>query len=145
MTIRFYKTNEPYGFLSNFSRHEFTLDGEKWDTAEHYFQSRKFSKQSIKDRIRSAKSPMDAALIGRDRNNTLVGDWEIIKDDVMRVAVFAKFSQNDFLKEALLSTGNSILIEHTKNDSYWGDGGNGTGRNMLGIILMEVRELLRNK
>ncbi|MCA4824219.1 MAG: NADAR family protein, partial [Serratia rubidaea] len=73
------------------------------------------------------------------------GDWEIIKDDVMRVAVFAKFSQNVFLKEALLSTGNSILIEHTKNDSYWGDGGNGTGRNMLGIILMEVRELLRNK
>ncbi|USN89295.1 NADAR family protein [Serratia fonticola] len=43
----------------------------------------------------------------------------------------------------LLSTGNSQLIEHTKNDNYWADGGDGTGRNMLGIILMETRDYLK--
>jgi predicted NAD-dependent protein-ADP-ribosyltransferase YbiA (DUF1768 family) len=32
------------------------------------------------------------------------------------------------------------LIEQTQNDAYWGDGGNGSGKNMLGRILMEVRE-----
>ena len=35
------------------------------------------------------------------------------------------------------------FVEHTENDSYWGDGGDGSGKNMLGQILMDVRELLR--
>jgi predicted NAD-dependent protein-ADP-ribosyltransferase YbiA (DUF1768 family) len=43
----------------------------------------------------------------------------------------------------LLSTGDRTLIEHTKNDSYWGDGENGTGINQLGITLMKVRDHLR--
>ena len=34
------------------------------------------------------------------------------------------------------------IVEHTKNDAYWGDGGDGSGRNMLGRILMEVRRRL---
>jgi predicted NAD-dependent protein-ADP-ribosyltransferase YbiA (DUF1768 family) len=33
----------------------------------------------------------------------------------------------------------------TENDSYWGDGGDGSGRNMLGQVLMRVREELRGK
>jgi len=35
------------------------------------------------------------------------------------------------------------LIEHTKKDSYWGDGGNGSGKNKLGKILMKVRYELK--
>ena len=35
------------------------------------------------------------------------------------------------------------IIEHTSKDSYWGDGGDGSGRNMLGKTLMLVREELR--
>jgi ribA/ribD-fused uncharacterized protein len=70
-------------------------------------------------------------------------DWEEVKDDVMREAVLAKFIQHPEIREVLLGTGNALLVEHTKNDSYWGDGGHGHGKNMLGIILMEVRERLR--
>lgn len=44
------------------------------------------------------------------------------------------------LKELLLSTGNRYIAEHTANDDFWGDGGDGSGKNMLGKILMEVRE-----
>ena len=61
----------------------------------------------------------------------------------MRYAVREKFRQNPVIKEDLLETGDSIIIEHTKNDSYWADGGDGTGKNMLGKILMEVRAKLR--
>ena len=43
----------------------------------------------------------------------------------------------------LLSTGDAKLVEHTENDSYWGDGGDGSGRNMLGQILMQIRTELR--
>ena len=60
----------------------------------------------------------------------------------MRFAVLEKFRQNDDAKAILLSTGNSLIIEHTINDSYWGDGGDGSGTNMLGTILMETRKLL---
>ena len=61
----------------------------------------------------------------------------------MRQAVMAKFTQDDELKKTLLATGDSKLVEHTANDSYWGDGGDGTGKNMLGRILMETREKLK--
>jgi len=43
----------------------------------------------------------------------------------------------------LLSTGELTLVEHTINDRYWADGGDGHGRNRLGILLMELRALLR--
>lgn len=44
------------------------------------------------------------------------------------------------MKEILLSTGNAILVEHTEKDNYWGDGGDGSGKNRLGKILMKVRD-----
>ncbi len=37
----------------------------------------------------------------------------------------------------------SIIVEHTENDDYWGDGGNGSGKNMLGQVLMRIRSELR--
>jgi ribA/ribD-fused uncharacterized protein len=58
-------------------------------------------------------------------------------------ACLAKFSQHPDLKQLLLDTGDAIIIEHTKNDNYWGDGGDGTGRNQLGKTLMRVRDTLR--
>jgi hypothetical protein len=45
----------------------------------------------------------------------------------------------------LLDTEDAELVEHTGNDSYWGDGGNGLGRNQLGKTLMKVRSMLRNR
>ena len=42
----------------------------------------------------------------------------------------------------LLATGDSTIVEHTENDAYWGDGGDGSGKNRLGQILMRVREKL---
>ena len=65
----------------------------------------------------------------------------------MHKALVAKFTQHEDLKEQLLATGNSFLVEHTKRDKYWGDGGDGgndtIGRNMLGKLLVRVRNELR--
>jgi ribA/ribD-fused uncharacterized protein len=72
----------------------------------------------------------------------LRADWEAVKDDVMRRALRAKFEQHSKLKSLLLSTGDAELIEHTRNDSYWADGGDGSGKNRLGILLMELRSEL---
>ncbi|ELY5873259.1 NADAR family protein [Cronobacter sakazakii] len=140
--IYFYRVNEPYGVFSNFHSTGFSVSEIWWPTVEHYFQAQKFHDEILREKIRSLTSPMEAAKVGRSRNYPLREDWELIKDDVMRFAVLKKFSQNDEAKNILLSTGGAELIEHTKNDRYWADGGDGTGKNMLGKILMETRFIL---
>lgn len=143
--IKFYRIKDPYGEFSNFAPFPFS-DGETiWPTAEHYFQAQKFLDETIQKKIRNQVSPMAAALEGRNRHNPLRSDWEAVKDDVMRYAVREKFRQHPELQELLLSTGNVEIIEHTRNDSYWGDGGDGSGQNKLGNILMELRKSLHGK
>ena len=86
---------------------------------------------------------MIAARMGRSRNHPIRGDWESIKDEIMYRAVVAKFRQHASLQELLLGTGEAEIVEHTANDSYWADGGDGRGLNVLGRILMRVRADLR--
>jgi N-glycosidase YbiA len=144
MEVRFYSVTDEFGDFSNFAAYPITLDGEVWPTAEHYFQAQKFEDRAHRRRIRNAKSPMVAARLGRDRKQKLRRDWESVKVEVMRRAVRAKFQQHDDLRDLLLGTGEAKIVEHTENDAYWGDGGDGSGKNMLGQILMEVRSELRD-
>ena len=143
MAIYFYRINEEYGCFSNFSKHGFDINGKYFMTSEHYFQSQKFEGTDFEEEVRLAESPMEAANMGRDRNKPLRQDWEDVKDDIMRNAVLEKFKANEDAKTLLLSTGNEELIEKTTGDYYWGCGSKGTGKNMLGKILMEVRDILR--
>jgi|SRR6185436_3789005 len=142
--IKFYSIHGTYAGFSNFSHHPITLKNKIWKTSEHYFQAQKFAGTFLESAVRRCKGASDAARMGRDRNNPLRRDWENVKDNVMRKIVLAKFSQHEDLKKLLLSTGNEQLVEHTEKDKYWADGGNGSGKNMLGIILMEVRRALNS-
>lgn len=142
-TINFYSVSDEYGEFSNFAAFPIKLDGLVWPTSEHYFQAQKFDDVTYREKIRKAKTPMIAAQLGRDRKMKLRRDWESVKVDIMFKAVAAKFSQYQELKNQLLETGDARLVEHTDNDSYWGDGGNGQGRNMLGQLLMKVRDNLQ--
>ena len=141
--ILFYRLNEPFGEFSNFSPHPFELKGKRWPTSEHYFQGQKFAGTEHEEDIRLAKSPMIAARMGRSRQRPLRADWEAVKDEIMREALRAKFTQNPQLRSLLLGTESAVLVEHTTNDCYWGDNGDGSGKNRLGELLMELREDLR--
>jgi ribA/ribD-fused uncharacterized protein len=144
MPILFYRTNEqPYGCFSNFSAHGFELDGAWWPTSEHYFQAQKFAGTSFVEHIRQAHSPKEAANLGRQRTFPLRTDWEQVKDETMRRAVFRKFETHIDIRAILLATGDEEIIEQTTTDYYWGCGTDGSGRNMLGQILMQVRQTLR--
>jgi len=144
--INFYSTKDQYGGFSNFSRHPFELDGKQWLTTEHYFTAQKFpGNEAYQEKIRLEKSPMVAARLGRSRAQPIRPDWEQVKDELMKAALLAKFRQNKDIREILLSTGDAQLVEHTKNDRYWGDGGDGSGKNKLGLLLMEIREKLRQE
>jgi ribA/ribD-fused uncharacterized protein len=145
-TIWFYgQEDNVYGCFSNFSAHPVRIDGRTFPTTEHYFQAMKFVQSKADfEAVAAAPSPGKAAQWGRDRSRPLRKDWAAVKDDIMFNAVLAKFEQHSVIRRVLLdTTDTSILVEHTSNDSYWGDGGGGTGRNMLGITLMQVRAVLR--
>ena len=146
MTIYFYSDREqPYGCFSNFSRHGFELDGTYWPTSEHYFQAQKFAGTPHMEEVRQARSPKDAANMGRERNRPLRTDWEQVKDDVMRRAVLCKFQTHADIRAILLSTGDEEIVENALGDYYWGCGADGSGKNMLGQILVELREKLRKE
>lgn len=141
-SIRFYSVDDAYGEFSNFARYPIRLNGKQWPTSEHYFQAKKFTDAQLKERVRRANTPALAARMGRDRKLPLRRDWDSVKLGVMRLAVQAKFSQHTDLAALLLGTGEAVLIEHTEHDAYWGDGGDGSGANWLGRILMDVRSHL---
>ncbi len=140
--IKFYSVGDEYGEFSNFAPYPIYLNKKKWPTSEHFFQAQKFLDPKDREEIRKTNSSNVAARLGRDRKKKLRKDWESVKVSIMRQALEAKFTQHDDLRNLLLSTGTAKLVEHTPNDDYWGDGGNGLGKNMLGRLLMEVRDKL---
>jgi hypothetical protein len=140
--IKFYSHWNPYGCFSNFSNHPVMIGALEWKTSEHYFQAQKFVGTEHEESIRNCSSPNSAAKMGRDRSLPLRNDWEEVKDRIMFDVCLAKFTQHLDIRQILLDTGAAQLIEHTVRDNYWGDGGDGSGKNMLGIILMRVREAL---
>jgi N-glycosidase YbiA len=143
-TITFYSTQGEYGCFSNFSPHAFTVVGVRYRTSEHYFQAQKFAHSPADmQAVIDAKTPKSAANAGRDRARPLRPDWETVKDEVMRQAIRHKFSAHEDIRAVLLNTGDAQLVENAPHDYYWGIGKNGSGKNMLGVILMQVRAELR--
>jgi hypothetical protein len=123
------------------------LDGKVWPTTEHYFQAQKFLDPKLQKMIRKLQTPRECHEFVRQPHiqRQIRSDWFMIREEVMYRAVKAKFTQHLHLKQMLLDTGDAILVEHTDNDNFWGDGGDGRGQNKLGHILMRVRDEIRNR
>lgn len=144
--IEFYGKKHEYGEFSNFWNFEIEIDEIKYPTTEHYFQAMKFetSDKVYMDKIIQAPDPMTAKRMGKDRHKPMRTDWQLVKDDIMYIAIKAKFTQSDSLRKLLLSTGDALLVEAAPNDYYWGSGKDGTGKNMLGKLLVKLREEIKN-
>jgi hypothetical protein len=129
-------------FIHKFIRFAEIVKDPNWQTTEHYFQAQKFAGTAHEDKIRKAPNPMKAAELRRTRKVSIRKNWDNMKDNVMYDALKAKFTQHENLRQLLLETKDKILIEHTENNSYWGDGGDGSGKNKLGKLLMKLRRVL---
>lgn len=141
MTIKFYKTNEPYGSFNNFKKAPFFIYNRWWKNVEAAYQAQKTSVPEEYDSIWIAATPREARDLGQ--KVTMRPDWDQVKYNVMLECVLAKFEQHKDLQELLLSTDNEELMEDSPIDSYWGCGADGKGQNNLGKVLMEVRRRLR--
>lgn len=138
--IRFYSRDEKYGWLSNFHRCFMIVDDKIYMTNEHFYQSQKAIEPKFQEWIRLAPNPYQAMKAGRNlrEGKELVRNWESIKVQVMLKGLRIKFSEPK-LRDMLLSTENSILMEDSPTDMFWG----GHGKNMLGKLLMQVRDEIR--
>lgn len=143
MTIYFYKVEEPYGCFSNFSLHGIHLKGQDWLTVEHYYQAQKFvgtDDAGLIAMIHSAPTPVEAAKLGRNPQRQVRPEWDAVKNEVMREAIFTKFLTHKDIQRILLATGEQLIVEDSPTDYYWGCGFERTGQNHLGKILMSVRQ-----
>jgi ribA/ribD-fused uncharacterized protein len=129
-------------FLSNFYPAATKLDGVEYSTLEHAYQAAKSLHPVTRESIRRVCTPASAKRLGRSLQ--IRPDWEGIKVDVMRSLLRDKFS-NPTLRDLLLATGDAELVEgNWWRDTFWGVC-QGRGQNMLGKLLMEIRDDMRSK
>jgi N-glycosidase YbiA len=140
--IYFYTKTMPYWGLSNFAPPGIEVEGVYWSTVEHYFQAQKFIEDEIQERIRRAATPKDARVLGQSRAFPIRENWDSLREEVMLRALRHKFNVNG-ARELLLSTGERMLVESSPYDYFWAAGQDGTGKNRLGHLLVQVRQELR--
>jgi ribA/ribD-fused uncharacterized protein len=140
--IYFYLKDEEYGWMSNFWTSSFYVGQKYYPTVEHYYQSKKTTDKYVERWIREAPKPYLAMKAGRmlRPKDGFKEDWEIVKLKIMKDGLWFKFSSNPVLKKKLLDTGDAVLHEKSPTDLFWGY----LGADMLGKLLMELRDILRN-
>ena len=152
-TINIYAGTGENADLSNFAVRPFTISGDKpessiriggnFQTVEGAFQAQKLvfssmsddEKEVIRKQLETA-SGSQARSIGRKIKDLNTVSWDKASSDVMRDLLLESFSQNPEALNRLLSTGDATLT-HTQDKGKWGT--------EFPKILMEVRELLRNR
>ncbi len=128
--------------FSNFSPSLIEIEGIIYPTVEHAFQAQKTLDMVERLFISGLPTPGKARQMGRKLQ--LRKDWEEVKYDIMVVCLRKKFSATQY-KRILAETRDAEIIEAAErwNDTEWGIGKDGTGKNLLGKALMQVREEMK--
>lgn len=127
-----------------------------YNCAEMYMMARKarlFNDKETYTKIRNTKSPKEQKQLGREVKRFDFDIWNKHCQDIVYEGNLAKFSQNEWLKQKLLDTGDAILVEASPVDKIWGiglapddpralDEDQWQGQNLLGKALMRVRDSL---
>ena len=138
--------------LSNFYPCKFEFNGKTFNFSEQCFMYQKallFNDFEVVSQILNETDVRKIKALGRKVKNFNNELWDKHKEDFMFNACYAKFSQNDKLKDFLLNTGNREIVEASPVDNIWGIGFSSDnamenvdkwGQNLLGKVLMKVRE-----
>lgn len=141
-SIYFYSIDEPHGFLSNFYPCTFTCKGRVWSSSEHFYQAHKFIHHpEIFELVRQAPTCEECYKLAWSFKASFREDWKDIRDEIMWEALVAKFTQNPTLLLQLRETAGKVLVENSLKDNHYGCGEEGLGLNILGKMLMVLREI----
>jgi ribA/ribD-fused uncharacterized protein len=132
-----------YRWLSNFWPCVVRYESRDYPTVEHAYQAAKSLDPIERDYIAGTSTPGEAKRFGR--HATLRPDWNFVRTAVMYDLLYQKFSREP-LRTKLLATGDADLIEgNSWGDTYWGVDDLRGGENMLGKLLMQIRDELRGE
>jgi ribA/ribD-fused uncharacterized protein len=127
--------------FNNFSAHAVEFRGALYPTAEHAYQAAKCTDPEGREAIRNARSPLLAkALANETFRAARDPEWNNKKLVVLEEILRAKLDQHTEARDALMASGDREIVEDSPTDYYWGSGADGTGKNMLGKLWMEIRK-----
>lgn len=152
--ICFHNPEEENGYLSNWYLSNFIIEGILFSSMEQYMMYKKamcFDDQIVANKILETKDVAEIKALGRQVSNYNDSIWNGMRQILIYEGLLAKFTQNEDLKEQLISTGDAILAECAVKDRIWGIGLSMTspkrldiyqwnGQNLLGYALMLVRK-----
>jgi type I restriction enzyme S subunit len=150
-SVVFFKTKEAFGGLSNMaSGFPLRVNGVRILTSEALYQACRFPHMpDVQRKIISENSPMTAKMKGKPYRSQSRADWDMVRTQIMRWCLRVKLAQNwKTFGDLLQATGNRPIVEQSRKDDFWGaketDDGTLIGINVLGRLLMELREELRS-
>jgi len=128
------------------------INGVRILTTEALYQACRFPHMpEVQKEIIGQLSPMTAKMKSKPHRKHSRADWDDVRYNVMRWCLRVKLAQN--YKEfgrLLLATRDRPIVEQSRTDDYWGAkladeaGEMLVGQNILGRLLMELREKLKD-
>lgn len=150
--ITFRKTAEKFGGLSNMAPgYQLNVNGIRILTSEALYQACRFPHlPEVQRLIIAERSPMTAKMKSKPYRDNSRSDWDIVRTKVMRWSLRVKLIQNwDKFSKLLLETGELPIVEDSRKDDFWGakpeDEETLTGANVLGRLLMQLREQVKSE
>ncbi|HWA27558.1 MAG TPA: NADAR domain-containing protein [Lacunisphaera sp.] len=148
--VSFRATDGPFGGLSNMAPgFPVIVNGIRIRSVEALYQALRYPHiPEAQQLIINQHSPMTAKMVGRRYIEQTRTDWDEIKVTLMRWCLRLKLAQHwDLFSAILLSTGERMVVEDSRKDPFWGaqpqEDGTLAGKNVLGRLLMELREQLK--
>lgn len=147
------------GPFSQWYLSKFTIDEIEYNCCEQFMMAEKarfFNDEETLKKIMASINPKEQKKLGREVRGFLVSEWEYVACNIVYKGNLAKFTQNKKLKELLLNTKGTILVEASPYDKIWGiglsendprslDRNQWLGKNWLGEVLTKVREQIINE
>ena len=157
--ICFHNPEEENGYLSNWYLSEFTVAGVTFSSMEQYMMHEKallFQDQETAKKILQTDNVAEIKALGRTVRHFDDNVWIKTREEIVYRGLLEKFRQNPELAEKLEQTGEDTIAECAVKDRIWGIGlsmedenrlciDKWKGQNLLGKVLMRVREDIRHQ
>lgn len=132
-------------FFSAFSAHPIIYRDVPYKTIEHAYHAQRYIDPKIVQDIVDNPTPEGAWEVSQKYKSQQISDFNERKLAVMEELFRVKLDQHPDVRQALLDSGDALIVKHEPKDSWWGDGPDGSGRNEMGKLWMRLRDELRNE